>query len=211
MSILYRITSSFHFHILQLFTLRGLKKYDQDGKKLVYLTFDDGPDPGITEFVLDNLLQAKAKGTFFCLGKCCEKNPALFKRLIEEGHTVGSHTYSHVNGHTIKHFDYVEEVEKAARITNSFIFRPPWGAIRFKTYFSLKRKGYNIYLWDASSSDADYDNFNLDNAQAELIRTTKPGAVVLFHFSNELEPFTRQILPVYLVWLQREGYRCIGL
>lgn len=211
MSIFYRITSSFHFHILKLFTLRGLRKYDQEGKKLVYLTFDDGPDTGITEFVLENLLQAKAHGTFFCLGKCCEENQDLFQQIIKNGHTVGSHTYSHVNGHTMKQSDYVEEVEKAARIINSVVFRPPWGAIRFKTYFNLRKKGYKIYLWNASSSDADYDNFNLENAYAELIKTTKPGAVVLFHFSNELEPFTRQILPVYLTWLQREGYRCVGL
>ncbi len=208
---LYKITSSLHFRLLKRISLSGVKKTDSEGNKLVYLTFDDGPDCGITEFVLDQLSHYGFKGTFFCLGRCCENNNDLYERLINEGHTIGSHTYSHVNGHTMRSTDYEKEITRGAKITKSILFRPPWGAIRFSTYFKLVRKGYKVYLWNTSSSDADYDGFDLGYAYRDVTKHTHPGSVVLFHFSNELEPYTRQILPPYLKWLSENDYKCIGL
>lgn len=195
-----KVFNSIRFHIIRLLSLRKLKGNKQFDNKAIYLTFDDGPEPGITEFVLDELKKHKAKGTFFCKGENCIKYPELYTRIIEEGHTVANHTFSHINGWDTPCRDYIKNVEKCELSTNSHLFRPPWGKLTFKQYWQLSKE-YRIALWDISSDDTRLDNFNLEESLQSLKKNTNKGKIVLFHFCKRHENETKQILPLYLQFL----------
>lgn len=179
-------------------------------RNAVYLTFDDGPEPGITEFVLDELAKHKAKATFFCAGKNIEKYPALLKRILDEGHSVGSHTYSHINAHRVSCGLYLDDVKRFDAQIETPLFRPPWGALTLRTFFSL-RKTKDIVLWHLSSNDFALEEFNLQCAIEKLKKSTKGAQIVLFHFSHRHEKETRQILPLYLEWLSSQEYQLLSL
>ena len=176
----------------------------------VYLTFDDGPEPGITEFVLEELAKHKAKATFFCAGKNVEKYPALLKRILDEGHSIGSHTYSHIHAHRVSCGQYLDDVKRFDTQIETPLFRPPWGAMTLRTFFSL-RKTKDIVLWHLSSNDFALERFNLQHDLEKLRKGTKGGQIVLFHFCHRHEKETRQILPLYLDWLDSQKYQILPL
>lgn len=171
-------------------------------KGSVYLTFDDGPEEGITEFVLDTLASSGAKATFFCVGSRVEEFPALFERILAEGHAVANHTYSHCSGWEMPPGRYVEDVNRCREKVDSVLFRPPWGLLPLPGFLMLRRR-YKIILWDRNSSDTapDVDYGRVDR----VIRSLRDGDTVLFHFGNKHGWKTRLILPYFLEGLRTRG------
>lgn len=189
--------------VLHLFELVRVRTKE----KVVYLTFDDGPEPGITEFVLNELEKYDFCGTFFCRGDNAKKYPSLLKQITNKGHAIGNHTYSHLNSfHTSKQF-YIEDVEKADKVLHTKLFRPPWGSITLSSFLALGKK-YRIVYWSLVSGDAQDANFQKNQLMNRLKSNTKAGDIVLFHFSCEHENRTRQLLPEYLLWLNDHNFQC---
>ena len=173
-------------------------------KKVVYLTFDDGPDEGITEFVLNELKKYNAKATFFCMGACAEKYPDLLNRILDEGHTIGNHTYSHTHGFQVKTREYIENVDLANRILKARLFRPPFGALKCGQFVHLFFK-YRIVYWSLISGDSNLENFDYQKSM-ERLKKTKVGDIVLFHFCKLHQNETSVLLPSYLQWLKDNGF-----
>ena len=128
-------------------------KIDTDEKEL-FLTFDDGPTPGVTDLVLDKLKENNAKATFFCLGKNIEAHPELFSRILNEGHSVGNHTYSHMNGWKNTSIDFLRDVSHFDNIYKTDLFRPPYGRLKNSQIKTLT-KSYKIIMWSILSMDYD--------------------------------------------------------
>lgn len=145
----------------------------------LFFTFDDGPNPGSTTILLNILKEYNAKATFFCLGKNVKKYPELFQEIINEGHTIGNHSYSHCNGLTTPFEKYINDTEIASTIVKSNIFRPPYGKLTLKQYLFLRKK-YHIILWDIMTYD-----FKTETTPTEIIeritRNALPGSIIVFH------------------------------
>jgi peptidoglycan/xylan/chitin deacetylase (PgdA/CDA1 family) len=164
--------------------------------KTIYLTFDDGPIPGITEWVLDELNQYNAKATFFCVGSNISKNTKIFDRIKSENHTVANHTMTHIKGFKFAVKDYLNEVDDCKKLVVNNLFRPPYGQLKRSQYRALKEKGYKIVFWDVISYD--YENIDKEHCLANVINNTKPGSIVLFHDSLKAEKNLRFVLPLFL-------------
>ncbi len=174
-------------------------------EKVIYLTFDDGPEDGITEFVLNEMEKYGFKGTFFCRGDNAAKYPLLLQKLLDGGHAIGNHTYNHIHSYETSSGEYVSDVERANKVLKSDLFRPPHGSLTLKDWSMLKQK-YRIISWSLNSGDSDMENFNF-NRSIEILKTnTKNGDIILFHFCHRHENETKQLLPVYLQWLHENGY-----
>ena len=187
--------------VLHLFEVRRIKTKEN----IVFLTFDDGPEPEITEFVLDELRKYQLKATFFCRGDNAEKHPVLLQHIVDEGHALGNHTYSHIKSVKIPTTEYVEDVERADKLLHTHLFRPPWGCITLPVFMRLCRK-YKIVYWSLESGDTELERFNKSQALHRLLKRTRSGDVVLFHCCQRHEKETRQLLPEYLKWLSANGY-----
>ena len=172
---------------------------------VIYLTFDDGPEVGITEFILDELKKYNFKGTFFCRGDNAMNNETLMRRIVAEGHDLANHTFSHFHSYKTNSKTYVADVNKVDSIINTNLFRPPYGSITLLQYLKL-RKRYKFIIWDLDSGDSKLEGFSLNNEFSNLKNKTSPGNIVLFHFCKRHEKETRQILPLYLEFLKQENY-----
>lgn len=172
----------------------------------VFLTFDDGPNPEVTPWVLDLLDRYQAKATFFCLGKQVEKHGDIFNEIISRGHETGSHTYSHADAFKIPVDEYLQEVRRGAYLVGNNLFRPPYGHLTPKVYFKLKSR-YRIVLWDVMSYDFDS---SLDSGRLlmELKQNTEAGSIIVFHDSVKAFPQLKIILPQYLQWLREKNFFC---
>lgn len=148
-------------------------------EKKIYLTFDDGPQEGITELALEILKQYKAKATFFCVGKEVKKNPKLYERIRTEGHSIGNHSYSHPNGWKTNKQSYLEDVKKAAEIIDSQLFRPPYGKLSFGQYRSLKKK-YKIVLWDVVAGDFERE-WSKEKCYRNISENVEAGSIIVLH------------------------------
>jgi peptidoglycan/xylan/chitin deacetylase (PgdA/CDA1 family) len=182
--------------------------------KVIYLTFDDGPHPDITPYVLDTLKQYQAKATFFCIGKNVVAHPDIYRRLLEEGHRTGNHTFNHLNGWKVQNDVYVNNIIEASKYIDSNLFRPPYGRI---TKFQVKilsdiaaYKGsdrrFSIIMWDVLSGDFD-KKLSAENCTLNVIRKTRPGSIVVFHDSEKAFPRMRASLPEVLKYFSEKGYR----
>ncbi|HSN10250.1 MAG TPA: polysaccharide deacetylase family protein [Hanamia sp.] len=190
------------------------KKFYQDriwniptDEKVLYLTFDDGPHPEATTFVLQQLKQYNAKATFFCVGKNVIENFSIYERIIAEGHKVGNHTYSHLNGWKTDDKTYIEDIAKAAKIIDSGLFRPPYGKI---TKFQIKAIGgeklhLKTIMWDVLSGDFDL-SVNGENCYLNVINNAKPGSIVVFHDSLKSFATLQETLPRVLKYYSEKGY-----
>lgn len=191
----------------------------------VYLTFDDGPIPEVTPWVLNELKKHQAKATFFCIGNNIQKHPEVLKSVISEGHTVGNHTYNHLNGWKTKTSNYIENTEKASRqILNTIkqisgmdqksfgskLFRPPYGRITSKQAKILQKKGYKIVMWDIISFDYDA-SISKEKCLQNVLKNIKPGSVVVFHDSLKAEKNLRYTLPKVLRYISEKGWKCASL
>ena len=170
----------------------------------VYLTFDDGPIPEATPFILDILRDEGIKATFFCVGDNVRKHPELFKRILEEGHKVGNHTHNHIGSlrHSIKKYSY--NVEKANAYINSRLMRPPHGWMKLSHYAWLSRK-YKIVMWDLVTRD--YSKWlTADDVVNNVKRYSRNGSIITFHDSLKSIDRLKTALPQSIHWLKEQGY-----
>lgn len=173
--------------------------------KTVFLTFDDGPEPEITEFVLNNLDKYGFKATFFCRGDNAEKHSKLLALIRDKGHNIGNHTYNHLHAFETTSKEYFEDVEKANQLLHTQLFRPPHGSLTLSTFFRLRRK-YRIFHWGLNSGDSDLNHFDFEKSLNSLKTRTNSGDIVLFHFCHRHEKETELLLPEYLKWLNEQGF-----
>lgn len=179
-------------------------------KKEVFLTFDDGPEKDITQFILSELNKYQFKATFFCRGDHAEDHPDLMQQIRSAGHSVGNHTFHHCNAYQTSVKDYVKDVEKADEILHTGIFRPPFGCIRLPQLFRLKRN-YKLIYWSLDSKDHQSNIDCIASCIELLCQSTRPGDIVLFHFSQEHASHTKAILAPYLDYLSRNGFRGVPI
>ncbi len=153
-------------------------------EKQLYLTFDDGPHPIHTPKVLDILQQYNAKATFFCIGNNVRQNPNVYKRIILEGHSIGNHTYNHLNGKKNKDDVYINDVADAATYIDSKLFRPPYGSITNFQAKILQQKNYKIIMWSLLSGDFDV-TVTKEKCLENVLLKTKEGSIIVFHDSDK--------------------------
>ena len=165
-------------------------------EKNIYLTFDDGPVPVLTEWVLDELKKYNAKATFFCVGSNILKHKAVFERVKAEGHAIGNHTMCHIKGFRNNVKDYLEEVEACRNLVGNYLFRPPYGQLKRSQYKALKDRGYKIIFWDVISYD--YEKINEQDCLNNVLNNCKNGSIVLFHDNVKAEKNLRYALPLFL-------------
>jgi peptidoglycan/xylan/chitin deacetylase (PgdA/CDA1 family) len=175
--------------------------------KRVYLTFDDGPTPEVTDFVLNQLENCNFKATFFLIGDCVRRNPNLKDKITSAGHTTGNHTYHHLNSWKTSTDEYVDNVVNASKLIDGPLFRPPYGRIKRSAASRLRDLGYRIVLWDVLSGDFDQKR-NPKSCLKSLIKNTKNGSVIVFHDSVKAFPILQVILPDYLKWLKQQNFSC---
>jgi len=178
-------------------------------EKVLYLTFDDGPIPEVTPWVLDELARHRAKATFFCIGRNCAAHPDILARIRAEGHGIGNHTWDHPRGRSTPQADYMHSMGKAQEWTRTAAFRPPYGSIT-RAQSSAIRKSHRIVLWDVLSRD--YDT-RLDGARCtrNVIDNAGPGSIVVFHDSLKAEARLRVALPAVLTHFKAQGFRFAAL
>lgn len=174
-------------------------------EKIVYLTFDDGPVPEVTPWVLEQLKKYNAKATFFCIGDNIRKNPEIYKSLLTAGHQTGNHTFNHLNGWKVNTEDYLKNTALAADYIKSFLFRPPYGKIKFFQALRLKRQ-YKIVMWDVLSYDFDI-NTSPQQCMENVIVNAVPGSIVVFHDSIKAEKNLKFALPEVLKYFSERQYR----
>ncbi|MDL2221451.1 polysaccharide deacetylase family protein [Parabacteroides sp. OttesenSCG-928-N08] len=173
-------------------------------KKCVYLTFDDGPIPEITPWVLDILDQYGVKATFFCVGDNVRKYPEVYQMVLERGHHTGNHTFNHIQGIRFWTKNYVANVQQAAQLVKSHLFRPPHGHMRAPQIRFL-RKQYRIIMWDVVTRD--YSPHMTPNGVLNVVkRYTRNGSIIVFHDSLKAEHNMREAMPKAIEWLLQEGY-----
>jgi len=198
-------------------------------ENVLYLTFDDGPIPNVTPWVLEQLKQYNAKATFFCIGKNVEENPDIFKQLLAEGHAVGNHTHNHLNASNYSDKEYVENVLKAqaviekkeengdwvientkisnrqSSIVNQKLFRPPYGRLSSKKAKKLLDLGFRIIMWDVLSADFDA-TISKEKCLNNVLNNAQSGSIIIFHDSIKAEDNLRHALPRVLAHFSEKGY-----
>jgi peptidoglycan/xylan/chitin deacetylase (PgdA/CDA1 family) len=177
--------------------------------KILYLTFDDGPHPEATPFVLKELKKHNALATFFCIGKNVVSYPGIYKQIINEGHSVGNHTYNHLNGWKTSNADYLKDIALASNEIDSDLFRPPYGRI---TSFQaknlkpvMKGKEPKVIMWDVLSGDFDIDCTS-QQCLANVLLASVSGSIVVFHDSEKAFPKLAYTLPRILNHFSEKGY-----
>ncbi|MEP7251758.1 MAG: polysaccharide deacetylase family protein [Ginsengibacter sp.] len=175
--------------------------------KELYLTFDDGPHPEVTPFVLEELKRYSAVATFFCIGENVKKHFNVYKQIIEQGHQPANHTFNHLNGWKVKDDEYIENVLLASKIIDSNLFRPPYGRI---TKFQLKvlrgnKLNLTTVMWSVLSGDFD-ENLSGENCYLNVVNHAKPGSIIVFHDSVKAFERLKYALPRVLEHFSSLGY-----
>ncbi len=179
-----------------------------DQEKNIYLTFDDGPHPDATPFVLDELKKHNAKATFFCIGKNVLEQPAIYKRIISDGHAVGNHTFNHLNGWKTDDEMYLQNIAEAKKYIDSVLFRPPYGRI---TKFQLRllstaKHPLTTIMWTVLSGDFDSSVSN-EKCLRNVLKNSGNGSIVVFHDSKKAYERLVFVLPKVLEYFTEKGYR----
>ena len=183
----------------------------------VYLTFDDGPTPEITQWTLLQLKKYNAKATFFCIGNNVEKHPEIFNSVIQQGHVIGNHTFNHLNGWKTETETYIKNAKQCEiRISNqqseinnlkSKLFRPPYGKIKSKQAKKLMELGYKIIMWDVLSADFD-SSITPEKCLNNVKSNVESGSIIVFHDSVKGFKNLEYVLPKTLEFLKQNGYKC---
>ncbi|MDX1544772.1 MAG: polysaccharide deacetylase family protein [Christiangramia sp.] len=211
--------------LLKLLYPGRISRIDTPGT--IYLTFDDGPVPEVTPWVLDQLEAFKAKATFFCIGENVEKYPDIFKRILQEGHAVGNHTHNHLDGWKTSTSVYLENIriaeeimsahfqnkagsEKEKRINNTPLFRPPYGKIKNSQARELSKAGYRIVMWDVISGDYEKE-FSPEKCYRNVIENAVEGSTIVLHDSQKAFGNIKHILPGILNYYTEKGYELRSL
>ncbi len=174
-----------------------------DGRS-VYLTFDDGPIPEVTPWVLDVLDQYGVKATFFCVGDNVRKYPEIFEEVIRRGHQVGNHTYHHIKALGKSTATYMRDVHQAHRLIRSRYFRPPYGHLRFPQTRELSHS-FELIMWDVLTRDYN-PRLSPSDVLGNVMRFTRNGSIIVFHDSIKSERNLREALPKAIAWLLSQGY-----
>ncbi|MFZ2431607.1 MAG: polysaccharide deacetylase family protein [Lutibacter sp.] len=199
-------------------------------KKVLYLTFDDGPTPEITEWTLNELKKYEAKATFFCIGKNIAEHPEIFQKIIEENHAVGNHTNNHLNGRKTKTAAYIQNIEEAEKYFEEYatlkavtlslstplktssvegrnlkLFRPPYGRLTLSQSKKIRKMGYKIIMWDVLSADFDPKISN-EKCLENVIRNIENGSVIVFHDSVKASEKLKFVLPKVLEYYSAKGF-----
>lgn len=171
----------------------------------VYLTFDDGPIPEVTSFVLEVLSKYDVKATFFCVGENVIKFPSIYQRIVEEGHAVGNHSHNHLNGWKTETKAYIENIDLANNHIQSSLFRPPYGKLKPKQYRLLKKK-YDVVMWDVLSLDYD-QNVDSDKCFNLVKKHTRAGSIIVFH--DNIKAYTNLVetLPRVIEYILSKGWK----
>ena len=174
-------------------------------EKAVYLTFDDGPIPEATPFILDVLDRFNARATFFMVGENVEKYPHLFQEVKRRGHRIGNHTYNHISGFKHWSWHYLANAKKANELLQTDLFRPPHGWIQIGQYKTLRHCGYQVVMWDVVTRD--YSRWlTAKDVFSNVRRYTRPGSIITFHDSLKSIEKLKSALPQALQWLTEQGY-----
>ena len=183
--------------------------------KTIYLTFDDGPTPDITNWTLEILKQHNAKATFFCIGNNIEKHSDIFQNIINEGHAIGNHTHNHIKGWKTKTKDYLKNISETQSLINSkfvnrqspisSLFRPPYGQIKLKQGKQLIALGYKIIMWDVLSFDWDA-TISPETCLNNVVSNTTNGSIIVFHDSIKASKNMQNALPKVLEHFSKKGY-----
>lgn len=194
----------------------------------IYLTFDDGPIPEVTPWVLDLLKKHDAKATFFCIGDNVQKHPDIFRRIIEEGHAVGNHTFNHLKGWKTSRSEYIENIRMSDKVMVSEasqrnnkednisaetqakkpefpLFRPPYGKIKNSQAKLAQQEGFKVVMWDVISGDYNKD-FSAEECYRNVTENAKAGSTIVFHDSQKAFVNLREILPKVLEYYKEKEY-----
>ncbi len=182
----------------------GIWRLKRAGRKVVYLTFDDGPIPEVTPWVLDLLDRYGIKATFFMVGDNVARNPALFEEVKRRGHSYGNHTMHHLQGRKVSTYRYMHDITEANDLIDSPLFRPPHGLIRWKQARAIKDR-YNIILYDLVTRDYS-KRLNAEQVFQNVRRYARNGSIIVFHDSLKAEKNMREALPRAIEFLLARGY-----
>lgn len=176
-------------------------------EKVIYLTFDDGPIPEVTEFVLETLQQHQAKATFFCIGDNVRKHPGIFQRVQTGGHSIGNHTFNHLNGWKTEDQPYLENVRQCQQElgVSTRLFRPPYGRAR-RSQAAEILKTHDVIMWDVLTGDFS-QSLTPEVILQKTLKYTEPGSILLFHDSIKAWPRMSYALPRVLDYFSEQGYR----
>lgn len=183
--------------------------------KTVYLTFDDGPIPVVTEWVLAELKKYNFKATFFCIGENIDKHPEIFKKIISRGNSIGNHTFNHLNGWKKSTEAYLENIRECEDIiekttdynSNAKIFRPPYGKLKTAQSKAIRELGYKIIMWDVLSADFD-TTLSKEQCLDNVLSNVKPGSIIVFHDSVKAFKNLEYVLPKTLAFLKENKFDC---
>ncbi|WP_131536107.1 polysaccharide deacetylase family protein [Pedobacter nototheniae] len=192
-------------------------------EKVIYLTFDDGPIPNVTDFVLKTLKAFKAKATFFCIGDNIVKYPAVFERVKNEGHAIGNHTFNHLKGWKTDDDTYIKNVIQCQEITQTHLFRPPYGRIKksqikslllaipkFQSQIQTADSKLQIVMWDVLSGDFDI-NLAPEKCYQNVIKNAGNGSIIVFHDSLKAFDRLEYALPKVLEYFSEKGFQFSSL
>lgn len=196
----------------------GLIWHKDRGQKLIYLTFDDGPIPVVTPFVLKTLKSFDAKATFFCIGENVAKHPEIYAQVLADGHRVGNHTHNHLKGWDTPDEQYLDNVARCAELVNSNLFRPPYGRAKKsqiskltsgrawgESNYSVLTANYSTIMWDVLSGDFD-TSLKPEKCLTNVIRHTENGSIVVFHDSLKAFERLEYVLPRAMEAWRAAGY-----
>lgn len=180
-------------------------RYPVTTEKVLYLTFDDGPIPVITPWVLDQLAQYDATATFFCVGANVQKHPAIYQQVIDAGHSIGNHTFNHLNGWKCSTKNYLENVAQCQEELQTKLFRPPYGKLKWGQARQLKKQ-YKIVMWDVIAGDFDP---TIDGATCwnNILQHTTNGSIIVLHDSKKAWDRLQYVLPILLEHYTRLGFK----
>lgn len=184
----------------------------KNSQNTIYLTFDDGPIPGLTEDILEILAKFNAKATFFCVGDNIRKNPEIFENTIKAGHSIGNHTQHHLKAWKTSENDYLNDLDTCSEFIQKYLsvpaklFRPPYGQINPKLADKIAQKGYEVIMWDVLSKDYNA-KLNPETILSNTIKYTENGTIIVFHDNIKAENNVLTVLPKYLKHFSELGYQ----
>lgn len=178
-------------------------------EKEVFITFDDGPIPELTPWVLDVLAEYGFKASFFCVGDNVRKYPEIYKRIINEGHTIGNHTYNHVNGWLTDQSTYLDNIKKCDVLIQTDFFRPPYGKMR-RSQSAVIKNEKTIVMWDVLSGDFD-QTISKEKCLSNVIDNYNRGSIIVFHDNLKAETNLKYTLPRFLQHLSDHGFTAVNL
>ena len=173
--------------------------------RVVYLTFDDGPIPEVTPWVVDLLKRENIKATFFCVGENVKRYPEVYQQILADGHSVGNHTFNHWQGLKKGNQEYFENIELATAFIDSDLFRPPHGFLKRAQYKYLKSR-FRIIMWDLISCDYDA-RLKPETVLKNIVDFVREGSVITFHDSIKAQQNLQEVLPKAIQYLKEQGYR----